>query len=159
MNVTSELRRLSSLTLAELRAEYERVSGEPARSNNRPFLLKRVAWRIQAAASGGLTERARARAIELARDQDLRVRPRPEVHAAYGEVVAPKAASNQTLPPVGSLLTRIYKGRRLEVRVLERGFEFDGRVFPSLTAVAKEATGSDWNGRLFFGLTGRGGNQ
>jgi hypothetical protein len=158
MNITEELRRLSRLTLAELRDEYERVSGEPVRSNNRPFLIKRISWRLQAAASGGLTERARARALELARDQDLRVRPRPEVHAAYGEVVAPKAASNLTLPPVGSLLTRMYKGRRLEVRVLERGFEFDGRVFPSLTAVAKEATGSDWNGRLFFGLTGRGGN-
>ena len=81
MHVTTELRRLATLTVGELRAEYERVAGEPARSNNRPFLIKRIAWRLQAAASGGLTERARTRALELARDQDLRVRPRPEVES------------------------------------------------------------------------------
>ncbi len=158
MNLKQELRRLSDLTLAELRAEYERATGEPARSNNRAFLIKRIAWRLQAEAVGGLSERARARALELARDQDLRIRPRADVHAAFAEVVCAKAASNATLPPAGSLLTRTYKGRRLEVRVLENGFEYDGGVFSSLTAVARKATGSDWNGRPFFGLTRRGGN-
>ena len=53
----------------------------------------------------------------------------------------------------GSLLTRNYKGRRLVVRVLNDGFEYEGTKFGSLTAIAKHVTGSAWNGRLFFGLT------
>lgn len=160
MNVQSEVKRLSGLTVAQLRDEFERVSGEPTRSNNRAFLVKRIAWRLQSAKHGGLSERAKARAAELARDQDLRTRPRPEVHAAYGEVITGRVtAPTSELPPAGSLITREYRGRRLEVRVLDNGFSFEGQTFKSLTAIANHVTGAAWNGRLFFGLTKREGSQ
>ena len=157
MNINIELRRLNGLRVSQLREEFERVSGEPARSNNRVFLVKRIAWRIQAAAEGGLTQRVREMAMRLAREQDLRMRPREEIHRAFEGLEAP-ASRGRELPPPGSVLTRMYKGRRVEVRVERDGtFEWEGRAFKSLSAVAKAITGSDWNGRLFFGLSRRGG--
>jgi hypothetical protein len=54
------------------------------------------------------------------------------------------------------VLIRVYRGLRLTVTVLERGYEWNGRYFPSLSAVACAITGCHWNGRLFFGLTRRG---
>ncbi|HVU63919.1 MAG TPA: DUF2924 domain-containing protein [Phycisphaerales bacterium] len=154
LNVEHELLRLHRLTVSELKVEYERLTGEPARSNNRVFLVKRIVWRAQAADQGGLTERAIARAAELAREADLRVRPRPEIHAAFA-ALSPGGSPAAHLPAAGAVLTREYRGRRLSVTVLDRGFEFEGKNYSSLSAVAKAATGADWNGRLFFGLTDR----
>jgi hypothetical protein len=59
------------------------------------------------------------------------------------------------LPRPGTVLTRPYKGRTLAITVLEDGFEFDGRKYTSLTAIAKVVTGSHWNGMHFFGLRRR----
>ncbi len=154
LNVPDELRRLSKMTLPELRAEYSAACGEEARSNNRAFLIKRIAWRKQAAAFGGLSERARQRAAEIVRETDLRMRPTAEVHSAYaGLVVSPQRAG---MPPVGTVLTRVYRGRRITATVVANGAECEGKVYPSLTALAKAITGAAWNGRLFFGLTSRG---
>lgn len=155
MNVDGELKRLSGLSLPALREEFARVCGEPARSNNKVFLVKRIAWWLQARASGGLSAAAVAKAHELAESSQVRERPPREVHAVYAGLDAqPRPAYT---PPPGSILTRCYRGREIVVRVLENGFEYDGDRFGSLSAVAKRVTGSSWNGRLFFGLTPRGG--
>src|SRR5438309_9954132 len=70
---------LGRMTAAQLRDKYQEVFGEPSRSGNRDFLFKRLAWRLQANAEGGLSERAKRRAEELARDADLRTTlPRPK---------------------------------------------------------------------------------
>lgn len=158
MNIDAELRRLAGLGIRQLQEEYDRHAGEPARSNNRTYLEKRIAWRLQAAAEGGLSERARARALDLARESDLRVRPGREVHDAYQRVGTPPEARSYA-PPVGSVLRRVYRGRAYVVRVVEGGFELGGAHFRSLSAVAQHITGSGWNGRLFFGLTRRRGPQ
>lgn len=154
--VDREFGRLSKLSVSQLRGEYERACGEPTNSNNRAYLIKRIVWRRQAAARGGLSDEARERARELARDADLRVRPPASVHDAYKRAEAPDAEEKSTgLPPAGAKLIRIYRGRRIVVEVLEEGFVWEGREFASLTAVAHAVTGSNWNGRLFFGLTKR----
>ena len=58
------------------------------------------------------------------------------------------------------MLTREYRGRTITVTVLEDGFEHDGTIYHSLSAVAKAVTGSHWNGRLFFNLgKGKGGRS
>jgi hypothetical protein len=57
----------------------------------------------------------------------------------------------------GAVLTREYRGQTIQVTVLPEGFEYDGEVYRSLTAVAKAITGSHWNGPLFFGLRKTGG--
>jgi len=151
---------LRNLTVGQLRDRYAEVFGEPTRSGNRDFLFKRIAWRIQSLAEGGLSERARRRAEELARDADVRTTiPRPRKASAEPgttSVTAPAPRDVSTvhdrLPVAGTVLTRPYRGRRVEAKVLAAGFEHDGQVYRSLSAVAKAVTGSHWNGLLFFGL-------
>lgn len=55
-------------------------------------------------------------------------------------------------PAVGTIITKDYKGTRIVVLVRADGFEWDGRVYRSLSAVANAATGNHWNGNRFFGI-------
>ena len=63
---------LRHMTVGQLKDRYFEVFGEQSRSNHKQFLFRRIAWRIQANAEGGLSERARRRALEIANDADLR---------------------------------------------------------------------------------------
>src|ERR687892_483640 len=72
-DVAKELAALQRMSVAQLREKYTEVFGEATTTGNRTWLLRRVAWRIQANAEGDLSERAKARAAELARDADLRI--------------------------------------------------------------------------------------
>jgi len=153
------LNALSAMTVGQLREKHLELFGEPTRAGNRDFLIKRLAWRIQSNAEGGLSERARKRAEELARDADIRMTlPRPP-KAKDGDaertIAKPAPTPNTThdrLPIAGTLLTRVYRGKRIETKVLPSGFEYEGQIYRSLSAVAKVVTGSHWNGLLFFGL-------
>ncbi|MBX3356718.1 MAG: DUF2924 domain-containing protein, partial [Phycisphaeraceae bacterium] len=141
--------------------------GEQARSRHRQYLIRRIAWRIQANAEGGLSERALLRAEELANDADVRVTPpRPRLPTRKGEATSFQAAQarrapsdrdlpashDPRLPRPGTAIVRDYKDRRIVVNVLPEGFEWDGVRYSSLSAVAKAITGSHLNGFRFFGL-------
>lgn len=147
MNIKAKIAALREMTTDQLRAKYAEIFGEPCRSRHKRFIFKRVAWRIQALAYGDLSERARQRAEELANDADLRIR----MPADEPEITTLPARRSDGLM-VGSQITREYKGRQIAVTVLDRGFEYRGATFKSLSAVAKAVTGSHWNGNLFFGL-------
>src|SRR5262249_45627611 len=155
-NVDAAIIALRGMSVADLRKRYAEVFGEPTRSFNKDFLVKRIAWRIQAIREGGLSERARRRAMELANDADLRLRPPPTPQAPSEprqvRTTPFRVEADQRLPMPGTLLKREYKGQMIHVRVLSRGFEFGGEVYRSLTAIAQKITGSHWNGYLFFGL-------
>src|SRR5215472_17395531 len=73
--LAQELANLGSLTVNQLRARYAALFGETTRVGNKPWLVKRIAWRLQALAEGDLSQRARQRALELAHDADLRLSP------------------------------------------------------------------------------------
>ena len=142
------------LSLAQVRARYVEVIGEAPRSRSRVQLVRRIAWRLQAREEGDLSERARQRAEELAADADFRIGPpappRPSQTAANHagrQLVAPSG-----MPMPGASLNRRYKGKHIQVTVLDDGFEYEGARYNSLSAVAKAITGAHWNGRLFFGL-------
>jgi hypothetical protein len=62
------------MTVGQLKDKYREVFEEESRSNHKQFLFRRIAWRIQANVEGGLSERARRRALEIANDADLRIR-------------------------------------------------------------------------------------
>jgi len=149
-----DLAALPQLTTSELRLRYAEVFGEQPSTWNRVWMLKRLAWRLQALAEGGLSERAQRRAEELANDADLRLNaPKRKDARAPAERIAtttlpPKA--DDRLPPPGTILIRPYKGQVVQVQVLHNGFAYQGQVYPSLSAVAKAVTGSHCNGFHFF---------
>jgi hypothetical protein len=161
--IGQQLAQLQRLTTPQLRTRYAELFGEHTPANNRTWLFKRIAWRLQALAEGGLSERARQRAAELANDADLRMNPpvprQPGKPApAQPPMPTAKAAIDKRLPPAGTILTRRYRGETLQVQVLQQGFAYNGQVFKSLSAVAKAITGSHCNGFWFFRL-GQQGEQ
>jgi Protein of unknown function (DUF2924) len=169
VNVSQELAILQRLTMRELRGKFADLFGETTLAGNRTWLVRRILWRMQALAQGDLSERARRRAAELANDADLRLvapppsqPPQPTTSATQSSSIPPAQSvqrSRNSLPPAGTVIGRVYKGQRLEVRVLTDGFEFQGSTYASLSAVAQAITGAHWNGRLFFGLNGKGGDR
>jgi hypothetical protein len=159
--VHHEIAALQRLTVPQLRARYAEVYGEGTAAANRAWLVRRIAYRLQVLAEGDLSERARRRAAELANDADLRLSPPRAQAAPAPPAVAPPAPApkDPRLPPPGTVLARPYRGETLQVRVLDDGFEFQGRVYPSLSAVARAITGSHCNGFLFFRLALSGGKR
>ena len=133
--VADELGELLDLTVGELVVKYEDAYGKPPRSRNAAWLRKRIAWRMQEARFGGLSKIAKSRLDALMSGIDI---PR-------------RSSAPQSVRP-GTTLTREWRGRTIEVRVVEDGFECDGALFTSLTAVARAVTGAHWNGRAFFGV-------
>ena len=73
-SLREEIEALRHMTAGQLKEKYRAVFGEVSRSNHKQFLFRRIAWRVQANAEGGLSERARKRALEIADDADLRIR-------------------------------------------------------------------------------------
>ena len=164
IDVAKELVVLKAMTVAELRVRYGQAFGEETRVGSKTWLVKRIIWGLQALAEGDLSERARLRAAELAQDANLRLFPPREKRAASTSAQKNKngnGAVKSPLPLPGTILTRWYKGQTLKVQVLRHGFEYDGQVYKSLSAVAKAITGSHTSGFLFFrrALAGRGGNE
>ncbi len=156
-NVARMIAELREMSVSKLREKHEAVFGEPTRSGNKDFLFKRIAWRLQALAEGDLSERARRRAELLARDADLRMTaPRRTLNVPGGPGVRDGEAApplvDERVPLPGTVLTRVYRGRAYHVVVRSDGFEYDGRIFRSLSAIAKLITGSHWNGLLFFNI-------
>ncbi len=163
LNIAKEVAALRRLTTKQLRDKYGELFQEPTLANNRAWLVKRLAWRLQALAEGGLSERARQRAAELVNEADLRLLPPKESPVAEAaDQTCTRTLRNQAddrLPPPGSILTRVYKGETLQVHVRADGFEFEGQFYGSLSAVAKAITGAHCNGFLFFRLSPKGGQR
>jgi hypothetical protein len=157
MSIVAEISALRAMSIRELRERYFQVFGEVSRSRNKDYLWRRLAYGIQEQAEGGLSERARARAEELARDSDLRVRNcvSPELHAATVPPAPSRAKQTKRdprLPPAGTVLRRDAHGSTHAVLVGERGFIYGGETYRSLSAVAIKITGTHQSGFAFFGL-------
>ena len=157
LNVGKEISALQRMTVRELRRKYEDVFDDETKTGNRAWLIKRIVWRIQELAEGGLSERARKRAEELANDADLRLsppRPKPATTNPEAQTVTAQLQfdHDDRLPLPGTVLSREYKGRTVQVRVLTSGFEYEGEVYRSLSAAAKTITGTHINGFQFFRL-------
>jgi hypothetical protein len=158
LNIVNEVAALQRLSIGQLRQRFAELFGEATAASNRTWLVKRIIWRLQALAEGDLSERARRRAEELARDADLRLNaPQRKIDTTTAQPLAASpeprslpAPVDPRLPPPGTILTRPYKGQQLHVQVLTDGFAYAGRVYASLSAVAKAITGSHTNGYLFF---------
>jgi len=133
--LTEQFDQLVGMSAGELAREWERVYRAPAPGLSADLLRLGIAWRLQERRLGGLSRDARAALRK----------------AAAGRKTVPKL--RRKLTP-GTRLVRDWHGNGHTVTVLEKGFEYDGKTWPSLTAIAKAITGTHWNGPRFFGLTG-----
>lgn len=157
MDIEKEVALMRRKTVNELRVQYGEVFGEATNNRNKIWLIKRIAWRMQANIEGDLSERARKRAMEIANDADIRMSaprtPKLQPNAAQRtETFATGIQPSRNLLP-GTMLQRVYKGQNVFVTVLENGFSYQGKSYKSLTAAVKAITGKHWNGFGFFGLT------
>ena len=159
--IAATVKELGQMTVPQLKQRYAEVFGEPTRTSHKQYLIKRIVWRMQALKEGDLSERARRRAVELADDAEIRLtapRPRDPVGGTV-MTAAFDGGRPDSFPKPGSVLRREYKGRAIVVRVLPRGFEYEGEVYRSLTAIAQKVTGAHWNGVSFFGLPSAKGRK
>ncbi len=141
------LRRLAALKTApagELQAQWRGLFGKEAPPHNRAFLQSRLAYQIQAAAYGGLKPETQRRLEALGEQLD------------GGNRVLRRIRVDDK-PVTGTKLVRHYQGVEHTVTVRADGYEWEGRPYKSLSAIARAITGTRWNGWTFFGLQGRRG--
>jgi len=142
--VLVRLAQLNTLDLDALRAEWPKYNnGDPAPNYRRKQLLSKLTWRVQEIYYGGHSEAMQTHLQQLAQKDPLCVlgikRPLPLAMPNRGVVV-------------GTRIVRYWRQNRYEVIALEKGFEYENKVYRSLSAIAEIITGSHWNGRTFFGL-------
>jgi Protein of unknown function (DUF2924) len=158
-DVWMEIEKLRRATLGDLRAKHREVFQEETSCRNRNQLFRRIAWRLQALAEGDLTDRARQRAQEIARDADLRIIPPKGFLDSKGATIEASSRygmpRDQRLPLPGTRLSRQWRDKTIVVEVLVQGFRYENRLYSSLSAIASAVTGTRWNGLAFFGLTGK----
>ena len=147
--VLRQIAELQRLPMPELSERWRVLMGDEAPPYNKAFLVKRLTCRIQELAYGGLPLSAHQ---EMERALDA-----AGYDAVGGERDTTRASTattrrNPGLPMIGTRLVREWNGQQYEVLVTHHGFEFDGRPYKSLTAIAKAITGTHWNGPHFFGL-------
>ena len=152
--IVSEIMALKAMPLKDLKKKYEEVFGAvKATSSNRTYLFRRIAWRIQELKDGSISEACRTKIKELIGELDpinnKKLRAANASPASDGKNLTLR---DVRLPIPGTIITKNYKGATLQVTVLEKGFEYNGKHFKSLTALAKEITGLHWSGYNFFGL-------
>jgi hypothetical protein len=141
--VARRIAELGSLPMAELWAIWDRYFPRRPRYPNRAHIESRIAYKLQEEAFGGLDPALRRR-LEA-------------IGARHSRIKAGARAREYHFAP-GTVLLREWGERGHRVRVTAEGlFEYEGRIFKSLTAVARHITGQHWSGPLFFGLTGKGG--
>ena len=142
MTLEAKIATLHDAPVAELAARYIEAFGHPPRSRrNAAWLRKRIAHQLQVVAFGGLSRVAHAALDKLTAEIVL-------------PATTPEPATKAT-PTAGRVLHREWHGKTIRVLVNGDGYEWDGRTFNSLSAVAFAVTGSKWNGKLFFGLVER----
>lgn len=137
----AEIGRLPNLGIAELRTRWKALFGRPApKSFRRNLLIRGVAYQMQVQVYGGLSDKTKRRLREIAEavrngDPDA-VLPGPQIKP-------------------GTRIVRLWQDKTHNVLVLADGYQWDGKTYKSLSAIAKAITGTNWNGYTFFGVKRR----
>ncbi len=140
--VLARLAALNTMSVKELKTEWQALFDAPAPNNSRIFLEGRLAYRIQELTYGG-PDRETHRILDLLADE------------VDGTLTTKKQIADPRNPVVGTKLIREWDGVAHTVTVLKDGFDWQGRRYKSLSAVARAITGTRWNGYRFFGLRER----
>ena len=148
--IADEIAELRGLDVPALVARYRAVWGKEPRVKNKEWLWKRVAWRIQEQRLGGLSTTAKGKLEDLI--AEIRLPDGEDRRTVRGLL---RKAPRPGALAIGTTITRTWHNEQILVRVVDGGFEYQGVVYRSLSAVAMAVTGAHWNGRLFFGLKDR----
>ena len=143
-SVLARIAALKTTPTLELKKQWQQLFETPAPPYNRRFLESRLAYRIQELAYGGLKPATVAYLEKLGEQLD-------------GGKIAVRRIRGDDRPIVGTRLIREYQGAEHCVTVIADGYEWQGRPYKSLSAIARAITGTRWNGWTFFGLKNRRG--
>jgi hypothetical protein len=154
-DVPTQLAALEKMNVGQLAEKYRELYGEPTRTRNKEYLRKRLAWRIQELAEGGLPASASSASPSSATTcPSAGACGSPRRRRTLGPVQAHEPRDPR-VPSVGTVLRRVFNGVAHEVTICAEGFDYAGERFKTLSAIAKHITGTPWNGFLFFGLKKR----
>jgi hypothetical protein len=145
-SVLAQLAALKSSPTAELKARWRQLFETEPPPYNRRFLESRLAYRIQELAYGGLKPATVARLEALGEQLD------------GGKIEVRRQRADER-PIAGTRLIREYQGAEHCVTVQADGFEYQGRPYKSLSAIARAITGTRWNGWTFFGIRRSGAGR
>jgi hypothetical protein len=143
-SITDRIAGLTKMSLAELRAEYEAVLGKKSRSRNRHQLTKRIADKLQQDAYQEKMAGGAKPTVTAKFERKRKTRSKRQIREP--------GQRDPRLPKAGTTIERLYKGEKLLVRVLDEGFEYQGKPYRSLSALAKHITGQIVNGFAWFRL-------
>jgi len=146
LEINHKIARLNGMSTTELITEYERLSGGFLVSPRRHRLIRKLIWLYQCEDFAPISAAALERAKSIAQISSLRTHP-PQ---GFNDQI-PSTEKEFRLNP-GSILVRTFRGKRIEVTVRERGFEWNGKLYKTISGVAKAITGTQWNGKRFFNL-------
>lgn len=135
----ARLAALKDMTVLQLKAEWEKLFAAAPPNNSRIYLEQRLAYRIQELTYGGLSKPV-TRLLDALADE------------VEGKKVRKIVIADPRNPVTGTKLVREWDGAEHVVTVLQDGFDWQGRRYKSLSAVARDITGTQWNGYRFFGL-------
>ena len=140
--VLARLAALKDMSVKQLKAEWEKLFETEAPNNSRSFLEQRLVYRIQELTFGGLSKPVRQLLDALADEVE-------------GKKVRKSVIADPRNPVIGTRLVREWNGTEHVITVLKDGFDWQGRRYKSLSAIARDITGTQWNGYRFFGLRER----
>jgi hypothetical protein len=167
MATSIDIAQIQTLTIKQLKAQIAEVTGQTVKSNNRPYLVGKLAKALEAKAlkakAAAEAEQARnakkaktARKAATAKNEKTAEKAKAEKaeKAERRTRISPRKAGERDprLPAAGTVLEREHNGKKIRVTVLEDGFRYEGETYNSLSTVARVATGTIWNGFTFFHL-------
>jgi hypothetical protein len=137
ISIIAQVAGLKSMSTQALKNKWKELHESDPPSLNRVYLESRLAYRLQELAYGGINKKTEQHLREL-QEEILDNKPH--------------ANNDAYRPPVGAILVREHHGVEHRVKVLRDGFEYEGKIFKSLSSVATKIAGVKWNGPMFFGL-------
>lgn len=143
--IKNEIKELKSLSRNQLIQKWQKLFElPPSPTVRKEFLIKHLAWELQAQSQGGYSSQAKRKLEALAKDLE-------QNRDLKADSIKNLKTTGLTIKP-GTKLIREYQGKNHEVLVLGKGFQYNQKTYKSLSAIANEITSTRWNGKVFFGL-------
>lgn len=139
-SILKQITALYGLSVKDLKERYLALLPEANAQANKSFLIRRIAYKLQENAYGGLAATAQEKLETL----------KTELNPIKD--LGRKSCRGGRVPLPGTVITKIYKGKSIDIKVMPKGFEYDGKPYKSLSRIAHEISGVHQSGFVFFGL-------